>query len=1315
MTSHHDTAQGTDADVLYSNEHVRVSRRPASADGVAAVVKVAIGNQAIRRLAHEVSILKQLAQVDGVVRIADLPAEANTVLLKDEGASALSSYLASHKLSPAQLVAFTTAFARILSAVHKTGVVHKDICPANVLIHPGTLQPTLIDFNIATGPGYREDPAAQTEMVGTWAYMSPEHTGRTGRATDSRSDLYSLGITLYEVLTGQKPFRSEDLLELVHDHLVRVPDAPSVVNPEVPALLSDVVMRLLEKEPDRRYQSAEGLGLDLTRIGELLASGDTTPFALGQFDFGVHLNAPAKLIGRDPELTALRAATLRLKDGLSPCLLMTGVPGVGRSALLDQIRPMVSDQRAWFVSGKFTSERQGTPEAAFDAFQALGRQLMAQPEDQLAPVRERIRAAFGDNLGIGLTQLPEFEMLLGKHPALEITDPAELEARTAQAALGLLQAVATPERPLVLVYDDVQWAPSLSIKLLDAVVSSTEPLPGLLVVCAYQVTDVAEDNPVRALMARWKTAGRTPPQLAVGSLSADAAAEFVGQMLRLPVPEAGKLAAALHDRTDHNPRAIVSLLNALRNDGVLVPGLGVWNWTPESLRRYVGEASPAELKRRLAKLPADALGLIQSVACLGLSVSEEALLVATALDAKALKAHAAAALDEGLLVAVSGERACYRLANGRVRVAVLSALGVDAGASLHLAFARRLNATSQPAFAALTAEQYLGAVDVLADETERRHAAGLFDAAAARLRLSDVKAAEGYYVGAYNALKPVARADDAARMFELKREHHRALFEQGRLDEGDALYAELQELAADTPIDMPEPTRVQIYSLMNRRRPADGVALGLGLMAKLGVPKPDDIRPALGEGFKRVTMWYRGEEKLREFDRAEISEPLHVAWTKIIPETSNPSFFVDPTIWAWLAFEAHRIWVEYGPSPRLLSSVGSLPMMLVGAPQDYRGAYLTSRHVLAVGEARHYEPATSFARCIFGISASHWVDPIEKVVDDTFRRARKDLHALGDESFVAYTYVACDLLLDCAPTLDIPLAEIDDGLAFAARSKNNDFTQRYLPRRQLVRSLTGKTSAAGAFTDAEFDEEAYVKSFEATGPTAASYHMFRAIGSAIFGDIARLSGHVAYAVPLGARTPGYYTTAIARMLAGLAQAEKARALPVEERAPVIAEIDGHLTWLTARAADAPENFLHLQRWLEAERAWVADSVWTAGAAFDVAVTESALHARPWHRAIIAERAGMFHLAHGLESTARPLLVQACETYDAWGAAGKVKELRRQHAFLRSTGKRAEGGTRSTSVVDSAMVDMMAVLRASQALSSETSLVRLTQQVGKVLG
>ncbi|AKJ28935.1 diguanylate cyclase [Caldimonas brevitalea] len=1315
-------------EVLYRSDRTLVTRRPAPSTsgecGSSAhlVLKQLLGADASGRLRHETAILERLAKVDGVVKLARLPAdtqvEPNTLAMRDEGGVPLSTVMQRTPLGLSEVVRFGCALAGVLANVHRAGVIHKDINPSNILVSGPLQQPTLIDFSISSNaaeerPGFTH----QSHIAGTLAYMSPEQTGRTGRSVDSRADLYALGVTLYELTTGRKPFVSDDLLELVHDHLVQVPVAPASVQPDVPQNLSDVIMRLLEKEPDHRYQSAQGLAYDLARVQEALQKGDTTPFVLGQQDFPVRLTPPSRLVGRDTEIEALRDSVDHSIDGSGCCLLVSGAPGVGKTVLINELRPMVTARHGWFVSGKFDQYRQDAPATSLEALRALGRLLLAESEDQLASHRERVLEGLGSNIGFGPSLLPEFVLLLGRHPRVTVDDPREAEVRMIQATLDLLRSIACPERPLVMVYDDMQWAPSISLSFIDAVVTGSDRIPGLLVVVAYRPNEVDAAHPLSVLMARWKDLGLAPPRVELNNLPPADASTLIGQMLRLPEPEADKLAETLHERTEGNPYDTVELINALRQDELLVARNGLWEWDAAAIRRYVGDASVVDLlSRRIAKLPPAAKALLDVMACLGGEVQPDTLALAGGLSDDDLRQRLTASLEDGLLVTEQGDRTVLRFRHDRVQEAVFKGMQPAYRSRLHLDLARRM--VERPELGAAAAEQYLAAVDALeacCDEAERRRVVGHFHHAAARLGALNSEVAERFLSAAIRLLKAVETPADASLLAVLEVEQHRALYSLGRLDEGDTVYTSIVARGSN-PFDLVDPAGVQMSSLLNRRRYPESMSMGLELLAELGLPKPDEPDAAIAAGIQRLIAWHGSPDKQQDFERASVDDPRVLATAKLILKTANAAYFCDVVVFAWVILEAHRLWIEHGPCAELMPGVGATPFLLVGGPQDYRGAYEAGRHLVSVGDARGFEPGTSVARCIYSIAAGHWVEPIENVVD-AYRRARAELMRAGDFPFASYTFLAGDLLFDCGATLDAASAEVDAGLAFAARSGNEDYRQRYLPRRQLICAMRGETQTPGCFSDDEFDEVAYVEKLGAPGTTSATYHIVRATSAAIYGDAAALVHHAGQAIQLVSRTPGYYLSALARVLQAVALAEEARRRPLDERALVLEELDRTcLEWLTQRAIDAPQNYRHLQRWVEAERAWAAGRTWAAGELFDAAMQEVAKHSRPWHRAVITERAGLFHLALGMEATGRPLLARACDVYEAWGATGKAREMRRVHAFLRGGTSllRGEGSLRST-IVSTDVVDMMAVLRASQALSSETSLARLTDRVGKVLG
>lgn len=353
--------------------------------------------------------------------------------LADLGGTSLAA--AATPLDVEALVRLGSALAGAVAGTHRRGVLHRDITPANVVIsRDGT--PCLVGFGLATSLAeIRPEFTHYTEIVGTLAYLAPEQTGRTGRSVDQRADLYALGATLYELATGAPPFGSGDPLRLTHDHLARVPVPPAEVNADVPGPLSEIILHLLEKEPDNRYQTADGVRHDLQRLQDTRSDPAAAPLHIGRDDIPLRLLPPSRLVGRDAEVAALQEAFDEALAGRCRAVLVGGTPGVGKTALIDELRPVVTRGGGWFVAGKFDQYRRDLESSGvYRVFRALGRLLLAEPEDELAEVRERLRSALGPNAGLMAAVVSEYAALLAVPP--DPGDPMTAQVRGSATACG---------------------------------------------------------------------------------------------------------------------------------------------------------------------------------------------------------------------------------------------------------------------------------------------------------------------------------------------------------------------------------------------------------------------------------------------------------------------------------------------------------------------------------------------------------------------------------------------------------------------------------------------------------------------------------------------------------------------------------------------------------------------------------------------------------------------------------------------------------------------------------------------------------------
>ncbi|MET8153726.1 AAA family ATPase [Actinoplanes sp. NPDC049668] len=1287
---------GEDEEVLYHNDRTYVSRQRAPDGSGSVVCKRAIGPGAARRLEHERAVLRRLAGVPGVPRLADRQARQALTLRDDGGRSPSGTGLPS-----ARLIEVATELANTVAAVHRAGIVHRDITPANLIL-TGAGPPVLIDFDLAlTGPETDADLADADEPVGTLGYLAPEQTGRIRLPVDRRSDLYGLGATLYALATGVAPFAGDDPLELIRDTLVRVPTFPAGQNARLPRRFGEIVMRLLEKDPDRRYQSAEGLAYDLARL-------DAEPagtWRLGVRDFPAFLSAGSRLVGREPEARGLAGALDRAQTGGCPAVLVTGPPGIGKTALIQTLRPVVTARGGLFVTGKYDQFGTVTGRRAITrGLRGLIRLLLAEPEPEVAGHRQRLGAALGPSAPVIAAVVPEMAVLLGVAPEPGTINAATGPGRISAAIVALLRAVAA-HRPVVFVLDDLQWANGPSLRVLDAILDAG-PIPGLLVLCTYRDREIDAGHPLSPLLARWERDGAVEPPLRLTGLAGEGLAELIGAILRMAPQAVSGLAGLISEGSAGNPYETVELLNALRADGLLALAEDGWSWDPDAVRAFVArQRVPQLLAARLDQQPERTRLLLATLACLGPDVRPALLAIGAGLREPELGRHLAPAITDGLITTdrAGPTAGAIRFRHDLVQRAARQGLDAPGRDRLRLAMARRLAGHRQSRLEA--ADQYVAVAGLIETPRERRVAAALLRAAGrSSAELTNYLMAEEFLAVAGKLLEGDGSAADRDAVAA---DRHAVLHCLGRLDEADEVYRALAARYPE-PITLATATCTQINSLAQRARLRESADLGLEVLRRFGVTVPTDLATDVERATAELYRW-AGALRPPGGDTPETDDPRIVVTGRLINRLLGPAYLLDPLLYSWLVLQAHRLWARHGVCAPLVGTLGAAPAVTIEQRDDYRTGYRLTRYVIAVGEDRGYRAETALARYMYVALAAHWFEPLEDVAE-LAHQARDELVAAGDIQVACMTSARLvSVLLDSAESLDACADELPPALAFAARTGNPYAALTITGYQRLLAVLRGETSAPGEFAGPDFDEAGYLADVAGSRLAAVAYHVSRGIAAAIFGDAEALDAHSAVAMAERPAIRGLYLTALARVLRCLSLARRLRAAGDGAGPAELAELDEARQWLARRAADAPGNFRHLLRLVDAERAWALGEVADATRNFDAGLHE--VTGRPWHRALLAERAGRFQLEQGLPHSGRGLLAEARDAYRDWGADGKVAQLEAEHAFLRAS---ASAGRGRASEADARRIDLMAILRASQALSSQTTLAGLRDQVGDLL-
>ncbi|ETX00766.1 MAG: hypothetical protein ETSY1_09975 [Candidatus Entotheonella factor] len=613
----------------------------------------------IHQLHNELE-LTQSVHVPGIRKALDYIkiGTQHALILEFVDGQTLKEAFVNQRRSLQDILKLAIALARRLDALHQRHIIHKDINPHNILVDPGSLSPTLIDFGIATQLDLKTSHLSSPEhLEGTLPYMSPEQTGRINRHIDYRTDFYALGITLYEMLTGHLPFEASDALGWVHAHLAAKPTPIREHNADIPLVLGAIVDKLMAKNPEDRYQSAHGLHHDLQACeSQWQASGGIVPFELGQQDESAQFKVPEKLYGREREIECLMAGLDRVCQGSTELALISGFSGIGKSSIIDELIEPVTRRRAFFVSGKFDQFHRDIPYAPLlEAFRGLLRQVLAGSDEQIHAWRQRLMEAVGSNGQVLIDLLPEAELILGAQPSVPDLDAEQNRDRFQWVLENVVRAMAQPEHPLVIFLDDLQWADSATLSLLKSWLA-TGGIGFLYLLGAYRDNEVGDGHPLQRMLDEIEQADVAPIGLQIEPLAVDDVAHLLADMFKRTPDKVRPLAGLLRQRTSGNPFFLKAFLTHLHTDGTIVFNHRERGWTWDAARiqqHEMAENIVDFMVDKIQRLSQAAQQTLEIAACMGDRFTLPVLAGLSPCSARTIYDHLYDSIAQGLIVPLS--------------------------------------------------------------------------------------------------------------------------------------------------------------------------------------------------------------------------------------------------------------------------------------------------------------------------------------------------------------------------------------------------------------------------------------------------------------------------------------------------------------------------------------------------------------------------------------------------------------------------------------------------------------------------------------
>jgi serine/threonine protein kinase len=655
--------------------------------------------ESLKRLEHVYSLREELDPSWAARPIAMARQWDRTVLVLEDPGGVLLDRMLGQPLNVTFSLRLAISLSSAIGQLHRRGVIHKDIKPANVLVNPDTGQCWLRGFGIASRlPRERQAPTSPEFVAGTLAYMAPEQTGRMNRSIDSRSDLYALGVTLYEMLTGRLPFTASEPMEWVHCHVARQPIPPRERSTNVPASVSAIIMKLLAKTAEERYQTATGTESDLRRC---LAQWETQrridEFPLGEHDTPHRILIPEKLYGRAYEIDTLLASFDRvLASGRPELVLVSGYSGIGKSSLVNELHKVLVAPRGLFASGKFDQYKRDIPYATLaQAFQSLIRPLLGKSEAELRNWSADLREALAPNGLLIVDLVPELKLIIGEQPPIPELAPQDAQGRFQLVFRRFIGVFARPEHPLVLFLDDLQWLDAATLDLLGDLLTRPD-VQHLMLICAFRGNEVDAAHPLMRKLEAIRKAGARVQEIILAPLAHEDLGCLIADSLRCRPDRATPLTQLVHGKTAGNPFFAIQFISTLAEEGLLAfdHGEGRWSWDLSLIHAKDYTDNVVELiVGKLNRLWLQTQKALQELACLGNSTEISTLSIVHGTSEEELHSDLWEAVRLELVVRLKGS---YKFVHDRVQEAAYSLIPEELRVGAHLRIGRLLAAHIPP-------------------------------------------------------------------------------------------------------------------------------------------------------------------------------------------------------------------------------------------------------------------------------------------------------------------------------------------------------------------------------------------------------------------------------------------------------------------------------------------------------------------------------------------------------------------------------------------------------------------------------------------
>jgi predicted ATPase/signal transduction histidine kinase len=1269
----------------------------------------------LRKIEHAFSLKAELDPRWAVRPLALTQHQGRSMLLLGDPGGEPLDVLITEPMELRQFLDVAIGLSAAVGRLHGRGLIHKDIKPANVFVELSGGEIRLMGFGISSRlPRERQAPEPPEVIAGSLAYMAPEQTGRMNRSIDSRSDLYSLGVTLYQMLTGSLPFTASDPMEWVHCHIARKPVPPSERSEKIPAPVSQIIMKLLAKTAEERYQTAAGVESDLRRcLAEWELHGRIDPFALGEHDTPDRLLIPEKLYGRAREVDTLLASFDRIvKSGRPELVLVSGYSGIGKSAVVNELHKPLVPPRGLFASGKFDQYKRDIPYATLaQAFQSLTRTLLSKSEEELSKWRNALHEALDPNGQLMVDLVPELKAVIGEQPPVPELSQQDAQRRFHLVVRRFINVFARPEHPLAVFLDDLQWLDAATLDLMEDLLTQPD-VKHLMLIGAYRDNEVAPTHPLVRKLQAMRQAGALLQDIVLAPLTREDLEQLIADSLHCGPGHAGPLAELVHDKTTGNPFFAIQFISALFEEGLLTFDHveGRWSWDLHRIHAKGYTDNVVDLMvRQLTRLVPATQNALKQLACLGNSAEFTMVRVVYQDSMEQIHAQLAEAVGAGFILR---SKDSYHFLHDRVQEAAYSLIPLELRAEAHLRIGTVMASHTPPdkleegIFEIVN--QLNRGLHLITSIAERERIAELNLIAGRRAKISTAYASALTYLHAGRGLLTD----------ETWNHNYDLVFSI------EYLLAECELLTTDMAA-----AENRLSMLAERAKSAHDIALVTRLRLTLytALDRSDRAVEVFLEYWRgRGTDWSphpTEEEVWREYDHIwsllgnrQIEElvdlplmtnPDVLDVLDVLTGVGSPALFMDTRFLALVICRMVSLSLEHGNSDG--SCYAYVWLGILAGPHfgNYQAGFGFGKLGYDLVEKRGLRRYQARTYLSFGTLITPWTRHV-KTARELQRRCFNAANRIGDLTYAAYS---CNVLNTNLLAAGDPLAEVqheaETGLEFATNIRFGLVIDYITAQLGLIRTLRGLTATFGAFNDERFDELRFERHL-ASAPVLAlpkCWYWIRKMQARFFaGDYPAAIEASLNAERLLWASPSFFEVAEYHFYSALSRAASFDSATDDSRQRHFEALAAHQKQHEIWAQHCPENFENRAALVGAEIARIEGRVLEAERLYEQAIRSAHSNGFVNNEAIAYEVAARFYAARGFQKFADAYLLEARYCYQRWGADGKVAQLDYLYPHLKK--ESLISTPTSTILAPTELLDLATVIKVSQAVSGEMVLEKL---------